>query len=172
MLMDTEVTPDFNTAIRNYFMMLDVSHTSKSEAQNSSLFIRFRVYSAWLQLMQLTVVSYNHCSLLEQSGHQYTLVSIPIPTPLHGLYIATLPQCLQVLNQLNINSKVKTFAKRWAQAAKHKDWDRQTYLIKSGNCTKCPKTGDFVIAPVLDGRIKCVGEECPVPHEVTEVKLE
>ncbi len=79
---------------------------------------------------------------------------------------------MQVLNRLNINGKVKSFAKRWAQAAKHPDWDRQTYLIKSGNCTKCPKTGDYVIAPALDGRITCAGEECPAQQEVTAVKLE
>ena len=78
----------------------------------------------------------------------------------------------QVLNSINISIKVKTFAKRWAQAAKHKDWDRQTYIIKTGNCTKCPKTGDYVIAPVLDGRIVCMGKECPAPQKEVEVKVE
>jgi hypothetical protein len=64
-----------------------------------------------------------------------------------------------VLNLLDPKIKVKTFAKRWAQAIKHKGRDKQSDLIKTGNCVKCPQTGRYVVAPKLDGRITCVGKE-------------
>jgi hypothetical protein len=65
----------------------------------------------------------------------------------------------QVLNLLDPKLKVATFAKRWAQAVKHKNRDRQTDLIATGGCVKCPQTGRYVVAPKVDGRITCVGQQ-------------
>ncbi|WIA18701.1 hypothetical protein OEZ85_003402 [Tetradesmus obliquus] len=66
---------------------------------------------------------------------------------------------LEVLNLLDPKVKVHTFAKRWTQAIKHKGRDRQTDLITTGGCVKCPQTGRYVVAPKLDGRIMCVGQQ-------------
>jgi hypothetical protein len=55
--------------------------------------------------------------------------------------------------------KVTTFAKRWTQAIKHKGRDRETDLITTGGCVKCPQTGRYVVAPKIDGRITCVGQQ-------------
>jgi hypothetical protein len=66
---------------------------------------------------------------------------------------------LQVLNLLDPKLKVATFAKRWAQAVKHKNRDRQTDLITTGGCVKCRQTGRYVVAPKVDGRITCVGQQ-------------
>ncbi|KAF6251135.1 Metallo-dependent phosphatase-like protein [Scenedesmus sp. NREL 46B-D3] len=66
---------------------------------------------------------------------------------------------LEVLNLLDPKIKVATFAKRWAQALKHKGRDRQTDLITTGGCIKCPQTGRYAVAPKVDGRITCVGRQ-------------
>jgi hypothetical protein len=51
---------------------------------------------------------------------------------------------------------VRSFAKRWAQAAKHKDTSRHELLLLTGNCVRDPETGLLCVAPAVDGRIRIV----------------
>lgn len=52
--------------------------------------------------------------------------------------------------------QVRSFAKRWAQAAKHKDTSRHELLLLTGNCVRDPETGLLCVAPAVDGRIRIV----------------
>eukprot|EP00775_Hariotina_reticulata_P012277 gene12277-12413_t len=67
---------------------------------------------------------------------------------------------LDVLNRmhdaLDASAKVRVFAKRWAQATKHKGRDHGTDLIVTGNCIRHPQSNKYLVAPAVDGRITIV----------------
>jgi len=53
--------------------------------------------------------------------------------------------------------KLVAFAKRWAQAAKHKGTAASEQILLTGNCVQDPATHKYVVAPAVDGRITLVG---------------
>jgi hypothetical protein len=57
----------------------------------------------------------------------------------------------------NSKQTVVHFARRWAQAVKQKHTAPSQLIIKAGNCVQDPLTGQYVVSPVLDGRITRIG---------------